>query len=112
MTARNRLTLGIACAIILLANIWCVAQEGRPESSPQPTSSQARRDDAALKEDIQRMRAILNQMQSNLAFVGNTTTPLNHQFQLEIDMWRALLDHMERSVESGAAAKQPTPQRP
>ncbi|HYL16669.1 MAG TPA: hypothetical protein VEV41_26780 [Terriglobales bacterium] len=51
-----------------------------------------------MKTDLQRMRALLSQMQTNLAFVGNNTSPLNHQFQLEIDMWRVLIDQMERRV--------------
>ena len=111
MTARNELTLAIALAIILLASIGSAAQDSRRESSPQPTATREHRDDAALKDDIQKMRAILNQMQSNLAFVGNTTTPLNHQFELEIDMWRTLLNHMERTVDGAAPPRQP-PQRP
>ena len=65
------------------------------ESTPQaqPTTN------PDMKDDIQKMRVILNQMRNNLAFVGNTTTPLAHQFQLEIDMWQALLDHMQQQQE-------------
>ncbi len=49
-----------------------------------------------MQDDIKRMRAILQQMQSNLAFVDNTQSPLKHQFQLEIDMWNVLISDMER----------------
>ena len=52
-------------------------------------------DDAQTRDDIVKMRSILNQMRTNLAFVGSTTTPLAHQFQLDIDMWQAL-DQMEQ----------------
>ncbi|SRR6266568_4167234 len=59
-----------------------------------------------LKEDLRQMRALLNQMRANLAFVGSTTTPLAHQFQLEIDMWQALLDRMERKGQEDGNGKQ------
>jgi small-conductance mechanosensitive channel len=106
MILRNRFALAIAFVAILLICPASFSQKNHPESSPQAAASQARRDDDALKNDIQKMRAILSQMQSNLAFVGSSTTPLNHQFQLEIDMWRALLDHMERHVDGTASPKQ------
>lgn len=54
---------------------------------------------AAMSGDLDRMRALLSQMQNNLAFVGNNTSPLNHQFQLEIDMWRVLINQMERRIQ-------------
>ena len=50
----------------------------------------------SMQDDIKRMRAILQQMQNNLAFVDNTQSPLKHQFQLEIDMWNVLISDMER----------------
>jgi hypothetical protein len=52
-----------------------------------------------MKADLQRIRSLLTQMQNNLAFVGSTTTPLNHEFQLEIEMWRLLIAQMERHVQ-------------
>ncbi|HXE91889.1 MAG TPA: hypothetical protein VNK82_13110 [Terriglobales bacterium] len=52
----------------------------------------------ALRSDLKKMRSLLAQMQTNLAFVQNAPTPLKHQFELEIDMWRTLLEHMERNV--------------
>jgi hypothetical protein len=42
------------------------------------------------------MRALVAQMQSNLAFVDSTQSPLKHQFQLDIDMWNTLINQMER----------------
>jgi hypothetical protein len=50
----------------------------------------------ALQGDIKRMRALVQQMQQNMAFVDNTQSPLKHQFQLEIDAWSTLIDQMER----------------
>jgi Na+-transporting methylmalonyl-CoA/oxaloacetate decarboxylase gamma subunit len=55
---------------------------------------------AALREDIARMRAILGQMETNLAFVDTTQSPLKHQFQLEIDMWNTVITDMERRLKS------------
>ena len=53
-------------------------------------------DAQALRDDIRKMRALVAQMQSNLAFVDSTQTPLKHQFQLDIDMWNIVIDQMER----------------
>jgi hypothetical protein len=59
----------------------------------------ARDDDLqALREDITRMKALVQQMQSNLAFVDTTQSPLKHQFQLEIEMWQTLITEMERRL--------------
>jgi hypothetical protein len=44
------------------------------------------------------MRAILGQMETNLAFVDTTQSPLKHQFQLEIDMWNTVITDMERRL--------------
>jgi hypothetical protein len=53
----------------------------------------------ALQADIRRMRALVQQMQTNLAFVDTTQSPLKHQFQLEIDAWNTLIDQMERRAQ-------------
>jgi hypothetical protein len=53
-------------------------------------------DAQALRDDIKRMRALVGQMETNLAFVDSTQTPLKHQFQLDIDMWNILINQMER----------------
>jgi hypothetical protein len=54
----------------------------------------------ALQGDIKRMRALVHQMQTNLAFVDTTQSPLKHQFQLEIDAWNTLIDQMERRAQA------------
>jgi hypothetical protein len=54
----------------------------------------------ALQGDIKRMRALVQQMQQNLAFVDNTQSPLKHQFQLEIDAWNTLIAQMERRAQA------------
>ncbi len=55
---------------------------------------------AELKTDIANMQSVLNQMQANFALVGNPTTPVNHILELNIDMWRMVIDQMQRRVRS------------
>lgn len=59
-------------------------------------------DAQAQRDDIRKMRALVRQMETNLAFVDNTQSPLKHQFQLDIDMWNALIDQMERRAYSNS----------
>ena len=56
----------------------------------------------ALQGDIKRMRALVQQMQQNLAFVDTTQSPLKHQFQLEIDAWNTIIDQMERRAQGNS----------
>jgi hypothetical protein len=56
----------------------------------------------ATQGDIKRMRALVQQMEQNLAFVDNTQSPLKHQFQLEIDGWNTIIDQMERRAQAGS----------
>ncbi len=81
-----------------------------PSSTPDanPTALSAER--TATQADIARMRAILNQMRNNLGFVTNSTNPLKHQFELEIDMWQTLLDRIERRSQGPQPATQPATQ--
>lgn len=88
------------------------AAQQMPNSSAQATASQADMankaehaqikqlsdDSRSTQDDLKKMRAIVAQMEANLAFVDNTQSPLKHQFQLEIDMWKALISHMEKKA--------------
>ena len=56
----------------------------------------------ALENDIRKMRALVRQMETNLAFVDTTQSPLKHQFQLEIDAWNTLIDQMQRRAQANA----------
>jgi GTP1/Obg family GTP-binding protein len=100
--------------IALLSITLLGAVQTTPSGSSQASSSQAgaanaaenaqirqlanaRANDAqALRDDIKRMRALVGQMESNLAFVDTTQSPLKHQFQLDIDMWNVVINQMER----------------
>jgi len=96
--------------VVLLLSGLTMAQETSAPLTHQPSAvakgsvSESRPDlseQQATRDDLQKMRVILNQMRNNLAFVGSSTTPLNHQLQLEIDMWQMLLDQMERRAGQG-----------
>jgi hypothetical protein len=112
MSVRNRLAVVLLCAAI-----YGIAPGFSPRrllaQSPavnQPASSGAQSQQEqldAMKADLARMRAILGQMQNNIGFVGATTTPLNHQFALEIEMWQVLITQMERRVEAMQRANPP-----
>lgn len=69
------------------------------ESSPPAVDVNEQDEIAALKSDLQRMRATVYQMQTNLAFVGSTTTPLYHEFELDIQMWQMIIGEMQRRVD-------------
>lgn len=56
----------------------------------------------ALRDDVRKMRVLVRQMETNLAFVDSTQSPLKHQFQLDIDMWNILIDQMERRAQGNA----------
>lgn len=77
-------------------------------SKPQPASDS---DLQALKQDSQRMRVLLNQMRTNLAFVDTTQSPLKHQFEIEADMWQVMLDQMDRRIAAMEAGQGTSPKR-
>ena len=69
------------------------------EGQRRAQSTTSRADDIqALREDLTRMKALVQQMQTNLAFVDTSQSPLKHQFQLEIEMWQTLIADMERRL--------------
>ena len=106
MTRTMQMTLAMVFLTMLTST--ATAQSSKPPTPPKASSPAARitpeagpaddPDQQATKQDLQKMRVILNQMRTNLAFVGSTTTPLNHQFELDIEMWQMLLDRMERRI--------------
>jgi hypothetical protein len=97
----------VLAIVFLYSSSLLFAQSAAPKTGPatsQPgpdhktTSAPSEDDVTALREDIARMRAILGQMETNLAFVDTTQSPLKHQFQLEIDMWNTMINDMERRL--------------
>ena len=108
---------------IILMLIFCAvllsAVQTSPSGASQAANSQANLANAAesaqfkrfpaadegraLQADIRKMRALVQQMETNLAYVDTTQTPLKHQFQLEIDMWKTVIDHMEKNLSANKA---------
>jgi hypothetical protein len=66
-------------------------------------ASPNRSDVQELRKELEKMRAIVQQMEANLAFVDTTQSPLKHQFQLEIDMWKVVIGQMERRLDASSA---------
>lgn len=111
MSLKKGITFFFFVLLVFIIPVSIGAVQQTPNGSSQAASSQANMANDAekaqlkqlaadnarsMQDDIKRMRAILQQMQSNLAFVDNTQSPLKHQFQLEIDMWNVLINDMER----------------
>jgi len=77
------------------ANPHNAAQRAVHETAPaQPESG----DVEQLRADLERLKILLNQMRTNLAFVQTTQTPLKHQFELETDAWQVIVEQMERRL--------------
>ena len=80
-----------------------------------PAQTARHNDDAevqAMKSDVQRMRVMLNQLRTNLAFVDTTQSRLKHQFELEADMWQMTLDQMDRRIAvMESSRQQPEPRK-
>jgi len=103
MARQLLVSVASATLMLILTNAAWSQSASAPISAQARTQENAAREKdeiSAMRSDLQKMRVLLNQMQTNLAFVQNTTTPLKHQFELEIDMWQLLLDQMERRVAS------------
>jgi len=80
-----------------------------PSDASQQSASQARADSTQrqLRDDLAKMRLLLHQMQTNLAFAQVGDTPMKHQFELEIDMWTVLINHMESELRQTQAPAPP-----
>ncbi len=95
-------------ALLFFLLLGAAAQTTKPKEQPPsktpaaqslaaPAADQSEID--ALKADVQRMQALLNQMRTNLGYVSTTTQPLRHQFELEIDMWQTVIGQTERRIQ-------------
>lgn len=100
MIALSVLTLLLATPVVLWAQSQPQEAAAKKDEAIAAVASAPDSQQQAMKDDLQKMQVILNQMRTNLAFVGSTTTPLNHQFELEIGMWQLLIDQMKRRVDT------------
>ena len=92
----------LSLSVILFCTTTSFAAHKPTKDSGQSTqenqSALSTTDAKGLKTDLQRMRALLGQMQRNVAFVSSGDTPLKHQLQLEIEMWQLLLNNIEKKT--------------
>lgn len=65
------------------------------QATPAPQDSG---DTEEMRTDLQRLKVLLNQMRTNLAFVQTSQTPLKHQFELEADAWQVIVEQMDRRL--------------
>ena len=108
-------------AVILFVLVASIVPSGAvqqmPSSSAQAGNSQANiaqsaeraqlkqlstADARAMQDDIKKMRLLVQQMEINLVSVDTSQSPLKHQFQLEIDTWKILLNQMERRAQASS----------
>jgi hypothetical protein len=103
-----RFTAIISCVLSLSFGIAEAQQQAAKAAPSQPSGvavapQTTQADLEALRSDLQRMKGLVQQMESNLAFVDTTQSPLKHQFQLEIDMWKTVIQQMERRLDHAAS---------
>jgi hypothetical protein len=75
------------------AEVHARAPSAKPDSG-DPDSG----DIEQMRADLERLKALLTQMRTNLAFVQTSQTPLKHQFELEADAWQVIVEQMERRL--------------
>jgi len=70
-----------------------------PQTSVSRPASMTATQVESLKDDLNKMRSLVQQMEANLSLVDTTQSPLKHQFQLEIDMWRLTIQRMDKQLQ-------------
>jgi len=86
----------VILALLLTVSLIDAQEPTKPAAPPHAAVSSA--DIQAMRQDLQRMKALVQQMQTNLAFVTSIQGPLKHQFELEIEMWQLEIARMERRL--------------
>ena len=76
------------------SSISLVQQNSSPTAQAMTTNQVE-----SLKDDLNKMRSLVGQMETNLSLVDTTQTPLKHQFQLEIDTWKLMIQRMQKEVQ-------------
>ncbi len=101
---------------LAIAWMWLVPLAGAQQENVQPqnrsapevhaTPPSATEDSAnadsvdidQMRVDLQRLKTLVTQMRTNLAFVQTSQTPLKHQFELEVDAWQVIVEQMDRRL--------------
>ena len=90
----TRVVRAVALTLLLVSGL-CGQNQNEKMNLPSPSTSS---DVQALRADIDRLKVLLNQMRTNLAFVQTSQGPLKHQFELETDAWQLVIDQMDRRL--------------
>ena len=100
--------------IVVIALLWIAAslvnaqQPSKPthqaptQQAPAANPGVSAEDAQTVRDDLQRMKSLVQQMQTNLAYVTSIQGPLKHQFELEIEMWQLEIARMERHLDNSA----------
>lgn len=95
----------LACLVMSLGAMAQQAKETTPLAKSAATGVPSDRavevdpgEVEQLRGDVERLKVILNQMRTNLAFVQSSQSPLKHQFELETDAWQVLVEQMDRRI--------------
>src|SRR5215470_1049410 len=100
MTSKIVLILILFCSFVFLATkSGSTNNESAVLAGVSQQSSISSEQAQSMKDELVKMRSLLQQMETNLSFVDTTQSPLKHQFQLEIDMWRMMIQRMEKQLQ-------------
>jgi hypothetical protein len=103
MTTRSGLILLVLCCIALLGmarqNFVAQAEARHPERIFQEAPEMSATQVQSLRDEVNKMHVLVEQMETNLSLVDTTQSPLKHQFQLEIDMWKLTIQRMDRQLQ-------------
>src|SRR3954470_3791448 len=89
--------------ILILATTATLIHAQQPSKPAHAEAAATSSEDAQTRQDLQRMKSLVQQMQTNLAFVTSTQGPLKHQFELEIEMWQLEIARLERRLDQKGA---------
>src|SRR3954470_2706227 len=93
--ARRFLVLVVVLTTLTCSGLWA---QSPPSKNPPPTPESS--DAQELRADIERLKVLLDQMRTNLAFVQSSQSPLKHQFELETDAWQVIVEQMDRRLKA------------
>src|SRR5437868_2890822 len=98
------MTRKIAVVVALTCSLAYTQTQDKPlKTEPHPASASVSTEEVeTTRQDLQRMKSLIQQMQTNLAFVTTIQGPLKHQFELEIEMWQLEISRLERQVGSSS----------
>ena len=88
--------LAVAVSILMVSGL-CAQNQGEKVLASNTRESS---DVQELRTDLDRLKVLLNQMRTNLAFVQTSQTPLKHQFELETDAWQVIVEQMDRRLKA------------